>query len=106
MRAGQLVCERAEGIEAAELLSQAAQVLASASRRPVPLVISDTSTDDRFALGPRFARGSIAAIPIAGAGAVLFAHDARPEGISSTDLELLVMLGHQLTLLMIRTRTN
>ena len=106
MLAGQLVCERAEGIEAAELLSQAAQVLASASRRPVPLVISDTSTDDRFALGPRFARGSIAAIPIAGAGAVLFAHDARPEGISSTDLELLVMLGHQLTLLMLRTRTN
>ena len=106
MLAGQLVCERAEGIEAAELLSQAAQVLASASRRPVPLVISDTSTDDRFALGPRFARGSIAAVPIAGAGAVLFAYDARPEGISSTDLELLVMLGHQLTLLMSRMRTN
>ena len=106
MRDGQLVCERAEGIEAAELLSQAAQVLASASRRPVPLVISDTSTDNRFALGPRFAHGSIAAIPIAGAGAVLFADDTHPEGISSTDLELLVMLGHQLTLLMIRTRTN
>lgn len=38
------------------MLSQAAQLLASASRRPVPLVISDTSTDDRFALGSRFAR--------------------------------------------------
>ena len=105
-RAGRLVCERAEGIEAAELLSQAAQVLASASRRPVPLVISDTSTDDRFALGPRFARGSIAAIPVTGAGAVLFAYDARPDGISSTDLELLVMLGHQLTLLLTGAKAN
>jgi hypothetical protein len=106
MRAGQLVCERAEGIEPAELLSQAAQVLASASRRPVPLVISDTSTDDRFALGPRFAGGSIAAIPVAGAGAVLFAYDARPDGISSTDLELLVMLGQQLSLLLTRSPTG
>jgi hypothetical protein len=99
MRAGQLVCARAEGIEAAELLSQAAKVLAAAFRRPVPLVILDTSTDDRFALGPRFARGSIAVIPVAGASAVLFAYDARPDGISTTDLELLVMLGHQLSLL-------
>jgi GAF domain-containing protein len=106
MRAGHLVCERAEGIEADELLAQAAHLLASASRRPVPLVISDTSTDDRFALGPRFTHGSVAAIPVAGAGAVLLIHDARPDGISSTDLELLVMLGHQLSLLLTRSPTD
>jgi hypothetical protein len=103
VRAGRLVCERAEGIEADELLSQAARLLASASHRPVPLVISDTSADDRFALGPRFAGGSIAAIPVAGAGAVLFTYDPLVDGVSSTDLELLVMLGHQLSLLLTRS---
>ena len=106
MRAGQLVCEGAEGIDADELLSQAAHLLQSALRRPVPLVISDTSTDRRFALGPRFARGSIAAIPVAGTGAVLFTYDALVDGVSSTDLELLVMLGHQLSLLHARSPTD
>jgi len=105
-RAGQLVCDRAEGIEAEALLSQAAHVLASASQRPVPLVISDTSTDERFALGPLFAHGSIAAIPIPAASAILFTHDTLVDRVSSTDLELLVMLGHQLELLLTRPRAD
>ncbi|TMC75818.1 MAG: hypothetical protein E6J15_06875 [Chloroflexi bacterium] len=106
LHAGHLVCERAEGIEGDELLSQAAHLLKSASHRPVPLVISDTSTDDRFALGPLFAHGSIAAIPVAGTGAVLFTYDTRVDGVSSTDLELLVMLGQQLSLLLTRSPTD
>ncbi|TME64238.1 MAG: hypothetical protein E6I51_02620 [Chloroflexi bacterium] len=105
-RAGQLLCERAEGIEPDELLSQAMQLLGSATQRPVPLVIPDTSTDDRYALGPRFARGSIAAIPVAGAGVVLFLYDELVDRVSSSDLELLVMLAHQLSLLLTRPRSD
>jgi len=101
-RAGRLVCDRVEGVEADEVLSDAARLLASASLRPVPLVIADTSTDERYALGPRFAVGSVAAIPVAGGDAILFAHDERVDGLSSTDLELLVMLSHQLSLLLAR----
>jgi len=101
-RAGRLVCDRVEGVEADEVLSDAARLLASASLRPVPLVIADTSTDEHYGLGPRFAHGSVAAIPVAGGDAVLFTHDERVDGLSSTDLELLVMLSHQLSLLLAR----
>jgi hypothetical protein len=101
-RDGRLVCDAADGSAAAEVLKDAARLLASAWVRPVPLVIADTSTDERYALGPRFALGSVAAIPVAGGDAVLFAHDERVEGLSSTDLELLVMLSHQLSLLLAR----
>lgn len=105
-RDGRLVCERADGVGADEVLSQAARLLASASQRPVPLVIADTSIDDRFGLGPRFAHGSVAAIPIAQGGAILFAHDGRVDGFSSGDVELLIMLGHQVTLLLDRSRVD
>ncbi|TME32086.1 MAG: GAF domain-containing protein [Chloroflexi bacterium] len=103
-RAGALVCDEAEGIEVLEVERDAARLLASALLRPVPLVIADTSADERYALGQRFARGSLAAIPIAGGDALLLVHDDRVDGLSSGDLELLVMLSHQLSLLLARPR--
>jgi hypothetical protein len=105
-RAGGLVCDAADGIEADAVLSDAARLLRAASLRPVPLVIADTSMDDRYALGPRFALGSAAAVPVAGGDAILFAHDEQVDGLSSGDLELLVMLSHQLKLLLARSRAT
>ena len=98
------MCDEAEGIEVLEVERDAARLLASALLRPVPLVIADTSADERYALGQRFAHGSLAAIPIAGGDALLLVHDDRVDGLSSGDLELLVMLSHQLSLLLARPR--
>jgi GAF domain-containing protein len=74
----------------------------AALQRAKPIFISDASTEERFRLGPTFARGSLAVVPVPEQPIALVVYHTRPERFSSGELQLLIMLADQVSLVLRR----
>ncbi len=84
------------------VVEHARRLLDALFTRQLPVVVPDAANDDRFGLGPSLARGALLAVPVHGEGAALLVRQERAQGISSGDVELLIMLADQAALLLSR----
>jgi GAF domain-containing protein len=95
-----LAAEPAESLDAED----AVEMLAEAFARHVPIVVADASREERFPLGQSLAKGSCVAVPVHSEAAALLAYREDAVAFSSADVELLIMLADQTSLLLARAQ--